>query len=79
MGDQAQAWSTGLAGGLAHLSNHRVSGNYHVCVVESVQLVKRVQRLGAGRKELRASMAVLVCGNPPPDLDSKKVIEVIQK
>ena len=60
-GDQAQAWSKGLAGGLAHLSNHRVSGNSPVCVVESVQLGKRVQRPGAGREELWASMVMLAC------------------
>ena len=32
-------------------------------LVETVQLVNRAQRLGARRKELRASMAMLACSD----------------
>ena len=32
-------------------------------LVETVQLVNRAQRLGAARKELRASMVVLACSD----------------
>ena len=50
VGDQAQAWSKGLARGLAHLSNHRVFGNSPVCVIRDCTVSESCPETWSGKE-----------------------------